>query len=203
MPRETQVIDGIPGGGGATIEVDEGIFAVLTYEKRDGETCNDVVPGRAARGGRRDRGGHPHQGRAGHRRVHRTGHRPRPPREHGVHLPGPPVRRRRAADPGRAWDASASAGLTLFRPAARPGLAGQAHEADRRARARRDLELLAAEENLATLRRRREQLRVLAGDAAGDDRATPLARPGDDAAPLRGPWSACASTQAALTQCDE
>jgi hypothetical protein len=43
MPRETQAIHGIPGGGGTTIDVDEGIFAVLTYEKRDGETYNDVV----------------------------------------------------------------------------------------------------------------------------------------------------------------
>jgi hypothetical protein len=105
---------------------------------------------------------------------------------------------------GPRWDASASAGLTLFPAGSAAGrgvtdaiagligagvaawlrehpevldLAGRAHEAARRARARRDLELLAmeilaAEENLATLRRRREQLRVLAGDAAGDDCAT-------------------------------
>jgi len=43
MSRQTEMIHGMPGGGGITIDVDEGIFAVLTYEKHDGETYNDVV----------------------------------------------------------------------------------------------------------------------------------------------------------------
>jgi hypothetical protein len=43
MSRQTEVIYGIPGASGTTIDVDEGIFAVLTYEKRDGETYNDVL----------------------------------------------------------------------------------------------------------------------------------------------------------------
>jgi hypothetical protein len=44
MPRQTQVIySSMHGEGGTVIDVDEGIFAVLTYEKRDGETCNDVL----------------------------------------------------------------------------------------------------------------------------------------------------------------
>jgi hypothetical protein len=43
MPRQTEVIHGMPGRQGITIDVDEGIFAVLTYEMRDGETYNDVV----------------------------------------------------------------------------------------------------------------------------------------------------------------
>jgi len=106
---------------------------------------------------------------------------------------------------GPRWDASASAGLTLFPAGSAAGrgvtdaiagligadvaawlrehpevldLAGQAHEAARRTRARRDLELLAmeitaAEDNLARLRRRHEQLRAIAGDAAGDGSASP------------------------------
>jgi hypothetical protein len=43
MPRETDVIYGMTAGDGVTIEVDEAIFGVLTYEKRPGETYNDVV----------------------------------------------------------------------------------------------------------------------------------------------------------------
>ena len=43
MARQARVIEGIPGRGGRTIEVDEAIFGVLTYEKRDGESYNDVV----------------------------------------------------------------------------------------------------------------------------------------------------------------
>jgi len=43
MPRETDVIYGMTAGHGVTIEVDEAIFGVLTYEKRPGETYNDVV----------------------------------------------------------------------------------------------------------------------------------------------------------------
>ena len=43
MPRETDVIYGMTAGHGVTIEVDEAIFGVLTYEQRPGEAYNDVV----------------------------------------------------------------------------------------------------------------------------------------------------------------
>jgi hypothetical protein len=43
MPRETDVIYGMTAGHGVTIEVDEAIFGLLTYEQRPGETYNDVV----------------------------------------------------------------------------------------------------------------------------------------------------------------
>ena len=43
MPRETDVIYGMPAADGVTIQVDQAIFGVLTYEKRPGETYNDVV----------------------------------------------------------------------------------------------------------------------------------------------------------------
>jgi hypothetical protein len=43
MPRETDVIYGMTPGDGVTIQVEEAIFGVLTYEKRAGETYNDVV----------------------------------------------------------------------------------------------------------------------------------------------------------------
>jgi hypothetical protein len=32
-----------PAGQGATIKLDDGMYAVLSYEKRAGETCNDVI----------------------------------------------------------------------------------------------------------------------------------------------------------------
>ena len=40
MPRETDVMT---AGHGVTIEVDEAIFGLLTYQQRPGETYNDVV----------------------------------------------------------------------------------------------------------------------------------------------------------------
>ena len=43
MPRETDVIYGMTAGHGVTIEVDEAIFGLLTYEQRPGEAYNDVV----------------------------------------------------------------------------------------------------------------------------------------------------------------
>jgi hypothetical protein len=43
MPRETGVIYGMTAGHSVTIEVDEAIFGVLTYEQRPGEAYNDVV----------------------------------------------------------------------------------------------------------------------------------------------------------------
>ncbi len=43
MPRETDVIYGMTAGHGVTIEVDEVIFGLLTYEQRPGEAYNDVV----------------------------------------------------------------------------------------------------------------------------------------------------------------
>ena len=43
MPRETDVIYGMTAGHGVTIEVDEAVFGLLTYEQRPGETYNDVV----------------------------------------------------------------------------------------------------------------------------------------------------------------
>jgi hypothetical protein len=68
MPRETDVIYGMPAGHGVTIEVDEAIFGVLTYLKRPGETYNDVV--------RRLLGMPPKDGAAD---EHGTGPAPRPP----------------------------------------------------------------------------------------------------------------------------
>jgi hypothetical protein len=43
MPRETEVTYGMTAAGGVTIQVDEAIFGVLTYQKQPGETYNDVV----------------------------------------------------------------------------------------------------------------------------------------------------------------
>jgi len=43
MARQARVIEGMPRGGGHVIEVDEAIFGVLTYERHDGESYNDVV----------------------------------------------------------------------------------------------------------------------------------------------------------------
>ena len=43
MPRETDVIYGMTAGHGVTIEVDEAVFGLLTYEQRPGEAYNDVV----------------------------------------------------------------------------------------------------------------------------------------------------------------
>ena len=43
MPRETDVIYGMTAGHGVTIEVDEAIFGLLTYEQRPGEAYNEVV----------------------------------------------------------------------------------------------------------------------------------------------------------------
>ncbi|HEY4850577.1 MAG TPA: hypothetical protein VII22_07260 [Streptosporangiaceae bacterium] len=80
MPRETDGIYGMTAGHGVTIEVDEAIFGVLTYEQRPGETYNDVV--------RRLLGMPPKDGAAD---------------EHGTGpLPGPRSRpRRRGSPPAR------------------------------------------------------------------------------------------------------
>ena len=43
MPRETDVIYGMPAADGVTIGVDEAIFDLLTRSKRTGETYNDVI----------------------------------------------------------------------------------------------------------------------------------------------------------------
>jgi hypothetical protein len=43
MSRTTEMIYGLPGGQGVIINVDEAIYTLLTYEKGDSETYNDVV----------------------------------------------------------------------------------------------------------------------------------------------------------------
>jgi hypothetical protein len=118
---------------------------------------------------------------------------------------------------GPRWDATASAGLTLLpsRTAAGRGvataiaglvsaavaawlhehpevldLAGHAHAAARRARARRDLELVsieitAAEDHLARLRRKQDQLRVTAEGTDGEDAPRP-SLPGPQVSSARG-----------------